>query len=107
MTAKIFLSTASLALILSFSSTASSALIVPDPSLPGKTAKTEDPRASQLIQRLEYIKGMDKSGMSRMEKKSLRKEVKGINKEMKVIKGGVYLSVGAIIIIILLLILLL
>lgn len=107
MTAKIFLSTASLAMMLSFTAAASSPLIIPDPTLPVNTTKTKDPRASQLIQRLEYIKGMDKSGMSRMEKKSIRKEVKGINKEMKVISGGVYLSVGAIIIIILLLILLL
>ncbi len=107
MTARIFLSTASLAMILSFSASASSAFILPDPSLPVNTAKTEDPRASQLIQRLEYIKGMDKSGMSRMEKKSLRKEVKGINKEMKANSGGIYLSIGAVIIIILLLILLL
>ena len=107
MTAKIFLSTASLAVILSFSAAASTSLIIPDPTLPVNTAKVEDPRASQLIQRLEYIKGMDKSGMSRMDKKSLRKEVKGINKEMKANRGGVYLSVGAIIIIILLLILLL
>jgi len=70
-------------------------------------AKTENPRAQQLIQRLEEIKGMDKSELTRTEKKELRKEVKGIRKEMKAIKGGVYLSVGAIIIIILLLILIL
>jgi hypothetical protein len=54
-----------------------------------------------LVQRLEDIKEMDKSGLSGMEKKDLRKEVKGIRKEMKAMKGGVYLSVGAIIIIIL------
>ena len=45
--------------------------------------------------------------VSVLEKKGLWKEVKGIKKEMKEISGGVYLSVGAIIIIILLLILLL
>jgi hypothetical protein len=70
-------------------------------------AKTENPRAQQLLQRLEDIKDMDKSGLTRLEKKDLRKEVKGIRKEMKAIKGGVYLSVGAVIIIILLLILIL
>lgn len=70
-------------------------------------AKTESPRAQQLLQRLEDIKGMDKSELTRTEKKDLRKEVKGIKKEMKAMKGGVYLSIGAIIIIILLLILIL
>jgi hypothetical protein len=50
---------------------------------------------------------MNKSEMTRLEKKSLRNEVKDIKKEMKVMSGGVYLSVGAIIIVILLLILLL
>lgn len=70
-------------------------------------AKIENPRAQELLQRLEEINGMNKSEMTRLEKKDLRKEVKDIKKEMKVIKGGVYLSVGAIIIIILLLILLL
>lgn len=69
--------------------------------------KGEDPRAAQLKQRLEEIKNMDKSSLTRADKKDLRKEVKGIRKEMKTISGGVYLSVGAIIIVILLLILLL
>ena len=65
-----------------------------------------EPRAEQLAQRLQEIKGMNTAEMSRLEKKSLRKEVRAIKKEMAAIKGGVYLSVGAIIIIILLLILL-
>lgn len=66
-----------------------------------------DPRAKQLVERLEEIKAMDKSNLSRAERKELKKEVKSIKKEMKVMSGGVYLSVGAIIIIILLLILIL
>jgi hypothetical protein len=71
------------------------------------TATTNtDPRAEELMNRLNEIKDMDKSSLSRTDKKELRKEVKGIKKEMKALKGGVYLSVGAIIIIILLLILL-
>lgn len=65
----------------------------------------EDPRLQPLMERLREIKDLDKSGLSGSEKKDLRKEVRGIRKEMKKISGGVYLSVGAIIIIILLLIL--
>jgi hypothetical protein len=96
----------SLALILSGSVLASpsfaSAIEGRDP-----VEKTEATRAEVLMNRLETIRDMNKSEMTRMEKKSLRKEVKEINREMKATNGGIYLSVGAVIIIILLLILLL
>lgn len=65
-------------------------------------------RAEVLNSRLEEIKAMDFKSMTRSEKKALRKEVRSIEKEMKQINdGGVYISVGGIIIILLLLILLL
>lgn len=65
-------------------------------------------RAEVLTNRLEEIKAMDIKSMSRVEKKALRKEVRSIEKEIKQINnGGVYISVGGIIIILLLLILLL
>lgn len=64
-------------------------------------------RAQVMMNRLEEIKTMDKSTMTRVEKKALRKEVKTIKMAMSELSGGVYLSVGAIIIIVLLLILLL
>jgi hypothetical protein len=60
----------------------------------------------RLQNRLEEIKSIDKSKLSKEEKKALRGEVKQIKKEMKAISGGVYLSVGAIILIALLIILL-
>ena len=69
--------------------------------------KIESAEAKVMISRLEEIKAMDKSNMSSMEKKTLRKEVRSIKKSLAQTSGGVYLSVGAIIIIILLLILLL
>jgi hypothetical protein len=53
------------------------------------------------------IKKMDKSTLTRQERKDLRNELQTMKKEAKAMAGGVYLSVGAIIIIILLLILLL
>lgn len=64
-------------------------------------------KAEVLIKRLEEIKAMDKSNLTRVEKRALRKEVKEIKSTLKASGQGVYLSVGAIIIIILLLILLL
>jgi hypothetical protein len=68
---------------------------------------TEAVRANALISRLYEIKAMDIQSLNATEKKELRKEVKSIKSELKAVTGGVYLSVGAIIIIILLLILLL
>lgn len=67
----------------------------------------ENLEVTQLVHRLEEIKATDKTEMSRDEKKALRQEVRSIKKELREIGGGVYLSVGAIIIIVLLLILLL
>ena len=80
---------------------------VSDPPLNTKPAKADNSANLPLMQRLEEIKGMEKSTLTRLEKKNLRKEVKDIKKEMSVNNGGIYLSVGAIIIVILLLILLL
>ena len=103
MSAKKILRMASFVMLLAIALPASSAVA----SETLKTSNTENARAQVLVQRLEEIKGMNKSEMTRLEKKSLRNEVKDIKKEMKVMSGGVYLSVGAIIIVILLLILLL
>lgn len=64
-------------------------------------------RIEEISARVTEIKEMDKSTLSRSERKALKKELREMNKESKVISGGVYLSVGAIIIIILLLILIL
>lgn len=65
-------------------------------------------RMNQMTKRVEEIKNMDRSSLSKLERKELRKELKEMNKAAKAMgQGGVYLSVGAIIIIILLLILIL
>ncbi len=72
---------------------------------PVKTA--EQARVEALISRLNDIKELDKSDLTRVEKKELRQETRAIKKNLREIGQGVYLSAGAIIIIILLLILLL
>ena len=76
------------------------------PVFPNEPANSEV-AAQAMLKRLHEIKDMDKSNLSRAEKKELRNEVKNIRKELKANSHGIYLSVGAIIIIILLLILLL
>ena len=75
-------------------------------------APTVDPveqkaQIQRLENRLEEIKAIDKTKLSKEEKKALRGEVKKIKKEIKAVSGGVYLSIGAILLIALLLILLL
>src|SRR5687767_7670370 len=86
-------------------------LAIASPSVAATTpskAPVENPEvyASRLKNRLDEIKAMDVKKLSREEKKALRGEVRAIKKELKVISGGVYLSVGALLLIILLIILL-
>ena len=60
-----------------------------------------------VYERLSEIKAMDKTNLTKLEKKELRKETLALRTKMKDISGGVYLSGGAIIIILILLIVLL
>lgn len=64
-------------------------------------------RIEAIEKRVMEIKKMDKSSLTKAERKALKSELKDMKKEAKALRGGVYLSVGAIIIIILLLIILL
>lgn len=64
-------------------------------------------RVKVLLTRLEEIRDMDKSKLTKEDRKELRTEVKAIKSELRTTNGGLYLSLGAIIIIILLLILIL
>jgi hypothetical protein len=79
--------------------------MVPAPTTATSSAASAEAKA--LLNRLDEINAMDKAGLSRPEKKLLRKEVRSIKSELKTLNGGVYVSVGAIIIILLLLIILL
>lgn len=63
--------------------------------------------SNDLLFRLAEIKSIDKSSLSASERKQLRKEKRSIKSDLRAVKGGVYLSLGAILIIVLLLILLL
>ena len=98
-----------IAFVLLLMATGSSFALEGKPVVSSKTSETPMPaRGQELLNRLEDIKSMDIESMSRSEKRKLRKEVRSIEKEMREINnGGVYISVGGIIIILLLLILLL
>lgn len=78
-----------------------------DPVRTVLTSEEEAAKANRLLSRLEQIRTMDKSGLTREQRKDLRKEVKDIKTQLRTTGNGIYLSIGAIIIIILLLILLL
>jgi hypothetical protein len=79
------------------------------PASPATTVPTEaeTAEANALLVRLSEIDALDKTDMSSSEKKELRKEVKETKSRLRAIGGGVYVSVGALIIILLLLIILL
>lgn len=68
---------------------------------------TEPVEVKAMLDRLEVINGMDKSALRPAERKALRKEVRSIKKELASNGGGVYLSVGALLLVIILLIILL
>ena len=70
------------------------------------TTEEKKARAEEIKKRVYEIRDMDKSDLSREDRKALRKELREMKKEARAIQG-IYLSVGAIIIIILLLILIL
>ncbi len=72
-----------------------------------KTEAAMSAEAEVLITRLKEIESMDKKALTRLEKKELRREVKSIKAQLADLGGGVYISVGAIIIILLLVIILL
>lgn len=70
-----------------------------------KPSEMEEVKALEL--RLNEINAMDKSNLKSSEKKNLRKEVRSIKHQLNELGGGgVYISVGALIIIIILLIVL-
>ncbi|MDQ3109128.1 MAG: hypothetical protein M3R17_04460 [Bacteroidota bacterium] len=68
--------------------------------LPADSAATR----LMLVNRLDEIKTMDKSSLGYKEKSTLRKEARSIEKNLNQNYGGVYISVGALILIIILLI---
>jgi hypothetical protein len=73
---------------------------------PATQSISEVAKVATLKNRIEQIQEMDKSVLTNLEKKALRREVKSIDKELKQLAGGgIYISVGAIIIILLLIIL--
>lgn len=75
-----------------------------------KQPLTEQQSAQMRViqQRVEEIRAMDKSNLTKEQRKELKKELRTMNGQARAITGGgIYLSAGAIIVIILVLILIL
>lgn len=74
-----------------------------------KTALTLEQKAEleHITKRVDEIKSMDKSSLTKTERKALKKEVKELKKRTDFLNQNVTLSLGAIIIILLLLIIIL
>ena len=70
------------------------------------TAEQKEARITEIKARANEIKAMDKSQLTKADRKALRAELRSMKKEARAVTG-VYISVGALIIIILLLILIL
>ena len=90
--------------------TASASIIADRPPKERTNELTEEQKARMeaIKKRVAEIKAMDRSKLTKAERKDIRQELKEMNKEAKAAEGkGVFLSIGAIVIIVLLLILLL
>jgi len=67
------------------------------------TKEQKEARLEEIKARVEEIKAMDKSTLTKEDRRALRKELKSMHREARYVTG-VYISVGALLIIILLLI---
>ena len=103
---KKFIYALALVFILGFSANTVMAAGLNDKNKTELTAE-QQVQLNRITNRVEEIKNMDKSNLTKAERKDLRKEVKEMKNQARALGGGVYLSVGAIIIIILLLLLIL
>lgn len=73
-------------------------------SLRVETTIPDAEKANKLLDRLQEINTMDKSNLTRKEKRKLRQEVRSTERKLRNIGGGIYISVGAVILIVILLI---
>ncbi len=86
---------------------AAPAVMANEANIKPEMTEKQKTRLVEITNRVEQIKSMDRSDLSRAERQDLRHELRDMRTEAKAMSGGVYLSVGAIIIVILLLILIL
>lgn len=67
---------------------------------------SDQERLTEIEARVEEIKEIKLADLNKAERRAIKKELKDMNKEAKQLGGGVYISVGSIILILLLIIIL-
>ena len=90
--------------ICTFASPVMAAKRIP-PTMETTTPEELPPEVRAMVDRLHEIKDMDKSSLTRADKKALRKEVRSIKAALRTSGHGVYLSVGALLLIIIIILL--
>lgn len=103
---KILLGVITAAMLFAFVPTSISATAEPIPIAMDSTRMEESEAVKALTLRLEEIKAIDKSTLTRTEKKELRKEVRAIKHQVKKLSGGVYISATTLIVLLILIIIL-
>jgi hypothetical protein len=93
--------------LLAFNPLQSNAATATTPTSIAVSKTAEIAEAKALYKRLDQIKAIDKSKLTSLDKQVLRKEVRTIKHQLSDIGGGVYISVGGLLLIILLLVILL
>ena len=86
----------SLTAVLIFTSMTTNAALVSS-NQPSKAMEQTDSRLAEIKQRVEEIRAMDKSQLSKSERRNLRHELKDMKRELKRREGGIYISTAAII----------
>jgi Flp pilus assembly protein TadB len=86
----------SLTAVLFFTSMTTNAALVSG-NQPSKAVEQTDSRLAEIKQRVEEIRAMDKSQLSKSERRNLRNELKDMKKELRRGEGGIHISTAAII----------
>jgi hypothetical protein len=76
-----------------------------NPAIESKVPEEMPPEVRIMLDRLHEIKEMDKSELSRIEKRELRKEARAIKSALRTTGNGIYLSIGALLVIIIIILL--
>jgi hypothetical protein len=76
-----------------------------NPAIESSVPEEMPPEVRIMLDRLHEIKEMDKSELTRIEKKELRKEARAIKAALRTTGNGIYLSVGALLVIIIIILL--
>ena len=87
------------------SKTNSKAVVENSATLAKKENKLTAEEVAVMTARVEEIRDMDKTNMTTMEKRELRKEVKAIKENVRKDGGVIYISVGTVLLIVLILLL--